>query len=171
METLENNNYVFNGRKYRLRELDLDMMHNAAPLLIRYREMLFTRTRNIDTTTLDAAEYDAAQLKQAINECEESDTETLGKLNLRLAEAEVRLGSGENAKLRKYLNDTEALVLFEILTDAEFMCRILNNILESADDKHKPDIKPWELSGKNAAGFIKKVTADFFLLTASSSGK
>jgi len=33
------NIFEFNGKKYRLRELDLDLLHRASPLLIKYKEL------------------------------------------------------------------------------------------------------------------------------------
>ncbi len=161
--------YEFNGKKYRLRELDLNLLHDASPLLIKYRELHYRYTCNIDTTTLDTAEYEAEQLKQAINECDSSEIEYLSKLELKLKEAEDVLKSPGLIALKKYISDTEALALFEILTDAVFMKGILNKILIPDSGKEKIDITEDDLRSKDSIGFIKEVIADFFLLTMKNS--
>lgn len=159
--------YEFNGKKYRLRELDLNLMHKVSHLLIKYRELYYKYTCNIDTTKLDEVEFEVEQLKLAINELKESDNpcaEDISKLEFNLKEAESFLSSPTLISLRKYLNDTEALALFEIITDAEFMSVILNGILTSIDEKVKTEIKTEELQNKDAIKFIKEVIGDFFLL-------
>ena len=164
--------YEFNGKKYRLRELDLDLLHKASPLLIKYRELHYKYTRNIDTAKLDAAEFEAEQLKLAITELKEAENpsaEDISKLELKLKEAESVLRNPTFTALKKYLNDTEALAIFEILTDAEFMANILNCILISIDEKKNAGIKTEELQNKDAMKFIKEVIADFFLLTTLNS--
>ncbi len=163
--------YEFNGKMYRLRELDLDLMHKASPLLIRYRELHYKYTCNIDTAKLESAEFEVEQIRLAIGELKDSDnpsTESINRLELKLAETESVLNSPKLTALKKYLNDTEALALFEILTDAEFMANILNGILISIDKKKSAGIKTEELQNKDAMKFIKEVIADFFLLTTVS---
>lgn len=164
--------YEFNGKKYRLRKLDLNLMHKASPLLIRYRELHYKYTCNIDTGKLDMAEYDGEQLKLAIKELKESGNscaENIGKLELKLREAESVLKSPALTALRKYLNDTEALALYEILTDAEFMANILNGILIPTGEKENTEIKTEELQDKDSIKSIKGVIGDFFLLTRMNS--
>jgi hypothetical protein len=165
--------YEFNGKKYSLRELDLDLMHRASPLLIRYRELHYKYTFNIDTSKLDAALFEAEQLRLAIKDLKDNsehpDIEHIGRLELKLSEAESALKNPALTALQKYLSDTEALVLYEILTDAEFISKILNGILIVIDEKKKPEIKKEELQDKQAIKFIKEVIGDFFLLTAMSS--
>ena len=164
--------YEFNGKKYRLRELDLNLMHRASPLLIKYRELHYKYTCNIDTTKLDSVEYEAEQLKLAIKELKESnisDAEQINKFEIKLNEAESILKSPALAAVKKYLTDTEALALYEILTDAEFMANILNGILIYTGKNEKAEIKAGELQNKDAIKFIKEVIGDFFLLTTMNS--
>ena len=78
------NIFEFNGKKYRLRDLDLDLLHRASPLLIKYRELHYKYTRTIDTTKLDEAENEVILLKNAIEEVNESNecsAQQLLKLN------------------------------------------------------------------------------------------
>jgi len=164
-----NKTYEFNGKKYRLRELDLDLLHRASPMLIRYRELIYKYTCNIDTTKLDAAEYELAELRKALKECGTDNSKLLNKLKTKIDEAGRILNTGENAKLRKYVSDTEALALFEVITDAEFLSGILNDILILEESNDLPGITSKELRDKNSLGFIKQVIADFFLLTQMNS--
>ncbi|MEO8514508.1 MAG: hypothetical protein ABI543_13185 [Ignavibacteria bacterium] len=164
--------YEFNGKKYRLKELTLDLMHKASPLLIKYREMHYKYTCNIDTTKLDAAEFELGQLKQAIADLKEGpipDLKQINNLELKLIEAEGVLKCPKLMAVRKYLNDTEALALYQILTDAKFISGILNSILLLCDGMRSPEIKPMELQVKDSIRFIKDVIADFFLLTTVNS--
>ena len=161
--------FELDEKRYRLKELDLDMMHSAAPLLIRYRELLYKYTCNIDTTKLDSAEYEVSQIKDAIKECGSTDNELLNRLKFKLKDAQEVLNSNELVKLKKYLSDTEAIALFEMLSDAEFIAGILNGILISIEEKKSHTLTKEELQSKDAIQFIKEVIADFFLLTAMNN--
>ncbi len=165
--------YTFKDNQYKLRELDLNLLHKASPLLIKYRELHYKYTAGIDTSKLDAAQNEITQIKEAARQLDESEDpgieQQIHKLKVNLEKAEEVLRSPKLTALQKYLGDTEALVLFEIITDAGFMAEVLNNILRSTDEKEKTKIKTDDLLHKNSLKLIKEVITDFFLLTLKNS--
>jgi len=168
------NIFEFNGKKYRLRELDLDLLHRASPLLIKYRELHYKYTRTIDTTKLDEEENEVLLLKNTIEEVNESDecsAQQLLKLNEKLKAAEERLRSPELTTTKQYVGDMEALALYEIITDATFMAKLLNDILISDSHEEKVNITESELKKPESLEFIKQVIASFFLLMPALCGK
>lgn len=168
------NIFEFNGKKYRLRELDLDLLHRASPLLIKYRELHYKYTKTIDTTELDEAENEVIILKNAIVEVNESDecsAQQLLKLNEKLKSAEAKLSSPELTTTKRYVGDMEALALYEIITDTTFMARLLNDILISDSPREKVNFTESELKNPESLEFIKQVITSFFLLMPDLCGK
>lgn len=168
------NEFEFNGKNYRLRELDLDLLHRASPLLIKYRELHYKYTRTIDTTELDESENEVIILKNALKEVCGSDEEStlqLNRLNEKLKAAEVKLSSPELTTTKQYIGDMEALALYEIITDTTFMARLLNDILISDSPHEKVNITESELKNPESLEFIKQVISSFFLLMPALCGK
>ena len=162
-----NNVYEFKGKKYSLKEIDLELMHGASPLLIKYRELLYKHTCNIDTSVLDETEYEITQLKQAVTDLNsegEKEIVRIAELESKIRDRELKLKTPALVSLRKYLNDMEAMAMYEILTDAEFIAGIINSILKQTGNNERADITPNDLMSKDSLSFIKTVIEDFFLL-------
>jgi len=159
------NTYDFNGSKYRLRKLDLGVLHKASPLLIKYRELVYKYSAGVDTSQLIYADNEVSNLKKAIEEAESEtpvNEELLKKLQLKLKESEKLLNEPPIAQLRKHVAEIESLALFEIITDAEFISGLFSDILVSAEGARVKFDKN-SFSEINSIEFIKKVIADFFL--------
>jgi len=160
-----NNIYEFNGNKYKLKKLDLGVLHKASPLLIKYRELVYKYSAGIDSSQLLFAENELGILKDAIEEAESEtpvNEELLNKLQLKLKEAEKLLNAPSLVQLKKHLVEIESLALFEIITDAEFISGLFSDILVSAEGARVKFDKN-SFSEINSIEFIKKVIADFFL--------
>ncbi len=159
------NSYEFNGCKYRLRKLDLGVLHKASPLLIKYRELIYRYSAGLDTSKLLYAENEVSNIKQAIEDAKtqiQVDETALNKLMEKLKEAEKVLQNPGIATLKKHLAEIEALALFEIITDAEFISGLFKDILVS-DEGAKVKFQTTMLTDIGSVEFIKKVIADFFL--------
>jgi len=168
------NIFEFNGKKYRLRELDLDLLNRATPLLTRYRELHYKYTSTLDTTKLDEAENEVLLLKKALDEITEQDSENsevYSRLSGKLKSAEEKLNSTELISIRQYINDMEALALYEIITDASFMAKLLSEILVNDSSTGKVIIIESDLKDPSSLEFIKRIIADFFLLMPALSGQ
>ncbi|HWA06953.1 MAG TPA: hypothetical protein VG961_10435 [Ignavibacteria bacterium] len=162
-----NNIYEFNGNKYRLKKLDLGVLHKAAPLLIKYRELVYKYSAVIDTSQLMYAENEVSTIRSAINETRtesNADEELLKKLDEKLAEAQKLLNKPKLQLQRKHLAEIESLALFEIITDAEFISVLFTDILQS-DEGAKVKFCKNSFCEISSIEFIKKVIADFFLST------
>ncbi len=160
-----NSIYEFNGRKYRLRNLDLGMLHKASPLLIKYRELIFKYSSGIDTSKLLYSENEVSTIKLAIDEAMRDipvDDGLLSKLRKRLREADQVLLKPEIITLKKHIAEIECLALFEIITDAEFVSGLFSDILLTEEGK-KANFDKNSFSDLASIEFIKKVIADFFL--------
>lgn len=161
------NIYEFNGKKYRLRKLDLGMLHKASPLLIKYRELVYKYSAGIDTSLFMYAENEAGTIRSAIDEARTEvpvNEELLCKLSQKLNEAEMVLQKPEITSIKKHLAEIESLALFEIITDAEFISGLFSDILLSAEGA-KVKFERNSFSEISSIDFIKKVIADFFLST------
>ncbi len=159
------NNYEYNGNKYSLKKLDLGVLHKASPLLIKYRELIYKYSSGIDSSKLLYAENEISIIKQAIEEAGKEtpgDEKLLNKLALKLKHAEAVLQVPEILLLKKHLAEIEALALFEIITDAEFISGLFSDILVSAEGARVKFDKN-SFAEINSLEFIKKVIADFFL--------
>lgn len=159
------NIYEFKGNKYRLKKLDLGVLHKASPLLIKYRELIYKYSAGIDTSQLLYAENEVTTINGAIEEAELEipvDETLLNKLKQKLTEAEKLLQKPDIASLKKHLSEIEALALFEIITDAEFISGLFTDILVSAEGA-KVKFEKNSISDIGSIEFIKKVIADFFL--------
>ena len=160
-----NNIYEYNGNKYKLKKLDLGVLHKASPFLIKYRELVYKYSAGIDTSQLLYADNEVSNLKKAFEEAESEtpvNEELLNKLEQKLSNAEKLLNAPPLAKLRKHLAEIESLALFEIITDAEFISGLFSDILVSAEGARVKFDKN-SFSEINSIEFIKKVIADFFL--------
>lgn len=159
------NIYEYNGNKYSLKKLDLGVLHRASPLLIKYRELIYKYSSGIDSSKLLYAENEISIIKQAIEEAKKEtpvDEKLFNKLALKLEQAEAVLQYPEILLLKKHLAEIEALALFEIITDAEFISGLFNDILVSAEGARVKFDKN-SFSEINSIEFIKKVITDFFL--------
>jgi hypothetical protein len=168
-----NNIYEYNENKYKLKKLDLGVLHKASPLLIKYRELVYKYSAGVDSTQLLYAENEISILKEAIEEAGSEipvNEELLKKLKQKLGESEKLFNAPPLAQLRKHVAEIESLALFEIITDAEFISGLFSDILVSAEgaivkfDKNS-------FSEITSIEFIKEVIADFFLSAQSISKK
>lgn len=159
------NNYEYNGKKYKLKKLDLGVLHKASPLLIKYRELIYNYSSGIDSSKLLYAENEISVIKQAIEEAEKEtpvNEKLINKLAQKLEQAEAVLQVPEILLLKNHLAEIEALALFEIITDEELISGLFSDILENPDGgKVKFDKNTF--NEINSLEFIKKVIADFFL--------
>ena len=168
------NFFEFNGKKYRLRNFDLDLLHRASPLLIKYRELHHKYTCNIDTTALDEAENELNIINEAIDEMDENKTTDItakNKLQERYNQAEAKLRTPQFKTLRQYVSDMEALALYEIITDSVFVAELFNRMLLPAEADETVNFTAEELKAGDALEFIRKVISSFFLILPALNGK
>ena len=168
------NTFEFKGKKYRLRELDLDLLHRASPLLIKYRELHHKYTYNIDSAALDEAENELYILKEALVESKKKNTPDMAsknKLQERYKQAEEKLRTPDLKNLKQYVSDMEALALYEIITDSVFIAELFNRMLIYAEANETVNFTAEELKAGDALEFIRNVIRSFFLIMPALNGK
>jgi hypothetical protein len=161
----ENKVYCFNGKNFRLRNIDLGVLNKAAPLLLKFRRLQFEYTKDIDDTELRKAKAEIEDIKTALSQLETGSNGNENEIcrlkdKLRVSETEFENNSPLQS-MQKLINDAESLALFELLTDRETILPFLKNVLEAENcslDEINFD-KPGVLE------FIRAVVTDFFLLT------
>jgi len=168
---MENKIYTYNGRQYRMRQFDLGLLNKAAPLLLKYRKLLWEYTKDIDLPDVREAEDRIWELKTAIEQLKEAGDKTERKRlteKLRIEE-ESFAGNRRLQSALKLYNDCTGLALYSLITDGETINPFLTGVLECVTGKEKfPGL---DVNDINCINFAREVLGDFLACTLRSSLK
>lgn len=158
--------YNYKGMQFSLKSNDLELLKNAAPLLIKYRKLLHEYTKDIDMSEVNMFKEKMNELSTAASQLIDSDDETdknrADELMLKLNETELEFESNSKAvSLMKLYNDCEGFVLLELIADVNFMKPFMNKILTGPVDKLNFD-------DEEIVTLIKDAVEDFFIITGKS---
>lgn len=168
---MENKIYTYNGRQYRMLGFDLGLLNKAAPLLLKYRKLLYEYTRDIDLAEVNEAEERITELKTAIEQLKEAGNKAEAeRLNGKLrSEEEAFAGNRRLQSALKLYNDCTGLALYSLITDGETINPFLTGVLESTEGKEKfPGL---DVNDINCVNFAREVLGDFLACTLRSSLK
>jgi hypothetical protein len=168
---MENKIYTYNCRQYRMGKFDLGLLNKAAPLLLKYRKLLYEYTKDIDLAEVNEAEERITELKTAIEQLGEAGNKTeTERLTEKLRIEEEAFGG--NARLQsalKLYNDCTGLALYSLITDGETLNPFLNGILECVTGKEK--FQGLDMNDTSSINFAREVLGDFLACTLRSSLK
>jgi hypothetical protein len=158
--------YNYKGLQFSLKSNDLELLKNAAPLLIKYRKLLHEYTKDIDMSEVNLYKEKMNELStaasQLIDSDDEADRSRADELMLKLNETEMEFGSNSKAvSLMKLYNDCEGFVLLELIADVNFMKPFMNKILTGPVDK-------LNFEDEEIITLIKDAVEDFFIITGKS---
>lgn len=168
--------YTYKGSIYKMKPLNLGLMHKAAPLLVRYRRLHYEYTKDIDMTSVDALQDRVKELKTAVSQLEQdsnTNEDRIISLKAKLSEAETELRDNPSlGKLMKLYSDTEGLAMYELITDTAVIRPVISAILVKVDEVNKTHINPeLDLNEPEIIEFVKEVITDFFSYTLQSRPK
>jgi hypothetical protein len=157
------NSYTYKGLQYKLKDNDLELLRLAAPMLIKYRKLLYEYTKDIDLTELEEYRTRIYDIKTAISQHINDEDDEIGKQLIRtltIAEKEF----SDNAKIQSLMSlyaDCEGLVLLEIISDINFIKPFIKRIL--IGDTEKLNFEDDEI-----LKLIRDAVSDFFIITSRS---
>lgn len=128
---MENKIFTYNGRQYRMRQFDLGLLNKAAPLLLKYRKLLYEYTKDIDLAEVREAEERITELKTAIDQLKEAGNKTeADRLSGKLKDEEAAFaGNRRLQSALKLYNDCTGLSLYCLITDGEIINPFLKDVL------------------------------------------
>ncbi|MCC6865763.1 MAG: hypothetical protein IT280_06335 [Ignavibacteria bacterium] len=161
---MRENKYNFNGKLYSIKPLSLDILHKVSPLLVRFKQEHYRLTKDIDMRELTELESGISELENAIDGETNKKSEDTGlkeKLQIQLKELKKEYNSVKFTSVREHILKMESLALLNIITDAEFISKMLNIILDCQNSDECFTVE--KINTMDAFKFIKQVIADFFL--------
>jgi predicted house-cleaning noncanonical NTP pyrophosphatase (MazG superfamily) len=158
--------YNYKGLEFRLKDNDLELLKNAAPLLIKYRKLLHEYTKDIDmsevNTYRDRMNELSTAASQLIDSDDAADKERAEELMAKLNETESEFEENTKAmSLMRLYNDCEGFVLLELIADVNFMKPFMQKILTGPVDK-------LNFEENDIITLIKDAVEDFFIITGKS---
>jgi hypothetical protein len=158
--------YNYKGMEFRLKDNDLELLKNAAPLLIKYRKLVHEYTKDIDMTEVNLYKEKVNELSTAASQLigseDEAERNRADEIMLKLNETEMEFEKDTKAlSLMKLYNDCEGFVLLELIADVKFMKPFMNRILEGPLDK-------LDFEDEDIITLIRDAVEDFFIITGKS---
>jgi hypothetical protein len=162
----ENKTYKYKAQDFKLKPHSLEMMHNAAPLMIKYRRLLWEHTKDIDMRKVENAKLYISELETALEQMKKENTPDIVKID----ELTLKLGrtkedfetNNEYQSLIKLYSDSEKLAMYELITDSQLIKPFLCSVLDGNTDK-------LDFTGADIFELVKEVVPDFFSLIAGNS--
>lgn len=178
---MKNKIYTFRGQSFELLPNDLSLLNKAAPLLIKYRKLHYEYTKDINMQPVEEIRERAGELKTAITQLESienKDQTRIDELTEKLHKTEDELKNNNSLQsLIKLYNDCEGLVMYELITDIEFMKPFLKKILAGTAEGNaasggKPgNFDELDFTDTGIPDFIKEIITDFFLAALKNRQK
>jgi len=168
---MESKVYKYNGKQYRMLSFDLGLLNKAAPLLLKYRKLLYEYTKDIDIAEVREAEERITELKTAIEQLSKAGSKSEAeRLNGKLrSEEEAFAGNRRLQSALKLYNDCTGLALYSLITDGETINPFLKDVLSGFGEGEKfPGL---DVNDINSINFAREVLGDFLECTLRSSLK
>ena len=167
-----NNQYEYNGKKFKLKPLTLGLMKDVMPLLVRLRKLVYKYTSDIDMTEVNKARQRIADLEKAKQQLSgqlednlpnDERLHIINRLNslgekITLHKTELESDNKLAEKIKLY-TECSSFAIVELLSDTELVKPAINSLIECGEGEFIINIyDPAYIK------FITQVLTDFFLL-------